>query len=134
MPHGRAKERKNFSFALKKNIPSEGEKELKRDGQKEMYKRSKAKAEFRHTKMKGYKREEFFKGSSQPNAVQRLRFPPMKEKRWMSCLDGGLITSLPIRGAYGSNWSLVPNGIFKHFYYQKKKKKNQTYTKVEGIR
>lgn len=70
--------------------------------------------------MKGFKREEFFKGSSQPNVVQRLRFPPMKEKRWMSCLDGGLITSLLIRGAYGSNWSLVPNGIFKHFYYKKK--------------
>ena len=89
---------------------------MERDGQKEMSKGSKAKAEMRHTKMKGFKREGFFKGSSQ-YVVQRLRFPPMKEKRWMSCLDGGLITSLPIRGAYGSNWSLVPNGIFKHFYY-----------------
>ena len=100
--HGQRKKESLICFK-KKNILREGEKELERDGQKEMSKGSKAKAEMRHTKMKGFKREEFFKGSSQPNVVQRLRFPSMKEKRWMACLDGGLITSLPIRGAYGSN-------------------------------
>ena len=44
---------------------------MERDGQKEMSKGSKAKAEMRHTKMKGFKREGFFKGSSQ-YVVQRL--------------------------------------------------------------
>lgn len=45
---------------------------MERDGWEEMSEGSETKAEIRHAKMKGFRKEEFFKFSSQPDAVQRL--------------------------------------------------------------